>query len=72
MVFGDGTREDAMTLQEEWDTKFPILIDDGTVFSRFDPDRVTPRSVWLDRGMQIESLDMLWNNDVIEDFVTQE
>jgi hypothetical protein len=69
MVMSSGTYDQAMELQVEYDTTFPILIDDGTVFSRFDPDGITPKSIWIRPGMQVESTEGIWNTDVIDEFV---
>lgn len=58
-----------MALQQERGSTFPILIDDGTVFDRFDPERVTPHAVWVRPGAIVHDIGTVWNTDVIEEFV---
>lgn len=72
MIFSDGTIEQSMEVQEQYDSTFPILIDDGTIFSSWDPEYVTPKSIWIQPGLVIEEIDSHWNNEMIEEKVNGE
>jgi hypothetical protein len=69
MIMSSGSVADTQALVETYGSTFPILIDDGTVFSRLDPAYTTPLTAWVSPGMEYSSDDQNWSADIIEAFV---
>lgn len=68
MVMYDGTPDSTRGLADELGLTFPILSDpSGEVFRRFNPDSDTPESAFIEAGMTVHSLDVIWYPALIED-----
>lgn len=70
MVMYDGSTQANMDLAVELGLNFPILSDpSGEVFSRFNPDADTPESAFIDKGMVVHTLDVIWYPGLVEDIL---
>lgn len=68
MVMYDGSQQANMDLANELGLTIPILSDPGgEVFSRFNPDGETPKSAFIDKGMVVHTLDVIWHPGLVEE-----
>jgi hypothetical protein len=70
MVMYDGSQQPNMDLAIELGLSFPILSDPGgEVFPRFNPDADTPESAFIDKGMVVHTLDVIWHPGLVEEIL---
>jgi len=73
MVMYDGDVSEIAALAEEQGLTFPILMDaENEVFGRWDPERITPSTTLFTKGAVVDSIDVQWYNDLIEEMVTSD
>ena len=70
MIMDSGSVAEAQSIAEEYGSSFPILIDDGTVFPRLDPEYTVPKIAWVSPGMEYSSDDQNWNTEIVESFIS--
>ena len=70
MVMYDGDPSSTRQLADEYGLTFPILSDpSGEVFTRFNDDGDTPESAFIEAGMTVHTLDVIWYPALVEEII---